>query len=257
MHGPTAERRLRRRLRGVRHRSGNVGREDQGQGLPQARGTAARRAHELPGALHGRRRLDDRRSLGDLKAGQKLLVLGGSSGTGLFAIQLAKSVGASVACTASTNKTLDGHSKLDVVKSMGADVVIDYKTQEWATELAGKEYDMILDCVGDDKDWVNAPKVLKKGGLFVSLANFTPTEPEKSDATFAAMIVKSSGEDLRKMVTLAEAGKLKVCIDAILGFDQVKEALSKSLTARSGGKIIIDVGAPPADEGCLGGCVVA
>lgn len=71
------------------------------------------------------------------------------------------------------------------------------------------------------------------------------------------MIVKSSGEDLRKMVALAEAGKLKVCIDATLGFDQVKEALSKSLTARSGGKIIIDVGAPPADEGCLGGCVVA
>ena len=62
--------------------------------------------------------------VGDLKAGQKLLVLGGSSGTGLFAIQLAKSVGAHVACTASANKTPDGTSKLDLVKSMGADVVI-------------------------------------------------------------------------------------------------------------------------------------
>jgi len=53
-----------------------------------------------------------------------IIVLGGSSGTGLFAIQLAKSVGAYVACTASANKTPDGTSKLDLVKAMGADLVI-------------------------------------------------------------------------------------------------------------------------------------
>ena len=96
-------------------------------------------------------------------------MLGGSSGTGLFAIQLAKSVGAHVACTASANKTPDGTSKLDLVKSMGADVVIDYKSQQWSTELAGQDYDIIYDCVGDNEDWLNAPKVLKEGGLFVSI----------------------------------------------------------------------------------------
>ena len=194
--------------------------------------------------------------MGDLRSGQKLLVLGGSSGTGLFAIQLAKSVGAHVACTASANKTPDGTSKLDLVKSMGADVVIDYKTQEWATELAGQDYDLIYDCVGDDKDWVNAPKVLKKGGgLFVSIANFSPTDPDKSpDYKFANGIVKSSGKDLKALVDLAEAGKLKVCVDEHFAFDKVKEALSKSLTARSGGKLVIDVASPAPSETC---CVVA
>ena len=179
--------------------------------------------------------------------------VGGSSGTGLFAIQLAKSVGAHVACTASANKTPDGTSKLDLVKSMGADVVIDYKTQEWATELAGQDYDLIYDCVGDDKDWISAPKVLKKGGTFVSIANFSPTEPEKSP-DFMFTNLKSDGADLKAMVKLFDEGKLKVCVDEHFGFDKVPDALSKSLTARSGGKLVIDVASPAPSESC---CVVA
>ncbi len=53
---------------------------------------------------------------------------------------------------------------------MGADVVIDYKTQDWAKELAGQQYEMIYDCVGDDKDWVNAPKVLMQGEKFIAVS---------------------------------------------------------------------------------------
>ena len=55
------------------------------------------------------------------------------------------------------------------------------------------------------------------------------------------MILKSDGDDLKKMVKLFDEGKLKVCVDEHFGFDEVKEALSKSLTARSGGKLVIDV----------------
>ena len=156
------------------------------------------------------------------------------------AIQLAKSVGAHVACTASANKTPDGTSKLDLVKSMGADVVIDYKSQQWSTELAGQDYDIIYDCVGDNEDWLNAPKVLKEGGLFVSIANFTPAPENYTNAKFVNMILKSDGDDLKKMVALAEAGKLKCIIDEHFPFDKVPDALSKSLSARSGGKLIID-----------------
>ena len=170
------------------------------------------------------------------------------------AIQLAKSVGAHVACTASANKTPDGTSKLDLVKSMGADVVIDYKSQQWSTELAGQDNDIIYDCVGDNEDWLNAPKVLKEGGLFVSIANFTPAPENYTNAKFVNMILKSDGDDLKKMVKLFDEGKLKVCVDEHFAFDEVKEALSKSLTARSGGKLVIDVASPAPSETC---CVVA
>ena len=55
------------------------------------------------------------------------------------------------------------------------------------------------------------------------------------------MILKSDGEDLKAMVKLFDEGKLKVCVDEHFGFDKVPDALSKSLTARSGGKLVIDV----------------
>jgi NADPH:quinone reductase-like Zn-dependent oxidoreductase len=68
------------------------------------------------------------------------------------------------------------------------------------------------------------------------------------------MILKSDGDDLKKMVKLFDEGKLKVCVDEHFAFDEVKEALSKSLTARSGGKLVIDVASPAPSETC---CVVA
>ncbi|CAE7779932.1 QOR, partial [Symbiodinium pilosum] len=66
----------------------------------------------------------------------------------------------------------DGTSKIDYMKKLGADEVINYKEADWADALAGKEYDQIFDCVGEAEDWAKAAKVLKKGGLFVSIANF-------------------------------------------------------------------------------------
>ena len=68
------------------------------------------------------------------------------------------------------------------------------------------------------------------------------------------MILKSDGADLKAMVKLFDEGKLKVCVDEHFAFDEVKEALSKSLTARSGGKLVIDVASPAPSESC---CVVA
>ena len=62
-----------------------------------------------------------------------------------------------------------------------------------------------------------------------------------SSSRLMNMILKSDGDDLKKMVALAEAGKLKCIIDEHFPFDKVPDALSKSLTARSGGKLVIDV----------------
>jgi len=179
--------------------------------------------------------------LGDLQAGQKLLVLGGSTATGAFAVQLARHAGARVAATASSKPAPGGGTKLEAVRALGADQVIDYTATDWAEELAGQEYDMIYDCVGDNADWRKAPRVLKKGGLFVSIANFTPTALDAEDARFANFLVASDGGDLRKLVALVEEGKLKVAVDSVVPMAEVPAALRRSMGGKCGGKIIIDV----------------
>jgi len=178
--------------------------------------------------------------LGKLEAGQKLLVLGGATATGIYAIQLAKNAGAVVATTASSNKMPDGTSKLEVVKAMGAEIVIDYKEKDWSEELAGKDYDLILDCVGTEADWPKASKVLKKGAKFVSIANFTSPASTK-DHKFQIFLVKSTVEDLNKLVALANDGKLRVLSDSKVKFEDVPAALKKSMGGGAAGKIIIEV----------------
>lgn len=178
--------------------------------------------------------------LGKLEAGQKLLVLGGAAATGAIAIQLAKSAGAYVATTASPNKTPEGISKIDYMKQLGADEVINYKEADWAEALAGKDYDLIYDCVGTPEDWPKAAKVLKKGGNFVTIANFGEAKSTE-DHSFKVFPIKSNSDDLKKLIALVKAGKLKVPVDSIVPFSDVQAVLSKSMGWASAGKLVIQV----------------
>jgi len=179
--------------------------------------------------------------LGDVKEGDKVLILGGSSGTGNFAVQLAKARGARVAATASTSLMPKGDkTKSDWVRELGADVVIDYNKEDWGRRLAGQNYDLIFDCVGDEKDVAKASKVLKRGGAFISIANFD-LPAGGSSCRFNNMIVTADGEDLSELVTLTEQGKLTVFLDASFAFDRLLQALERSMTARATGKIIVDL----------------
>jgi len=181
--------------------------------------------------------------LGKLEKGQKLLVLGGATATGALAIQLAKNVGATVAATASPNLMPDGKTtKIDFAKEMGADEVINYKDANWAEVLAGKEYDMIYDCVGDAEDWPKASAVLKKGGLFVSIANFGEVE-STADHGFRIFLVKAHAPDLDKLLELVASEKLKVPVDSSVPFEKVPQALARSLKWQSAGKLCIQVSA--------------
>ena len=179
--------------------------------------------------------------LGDIKKGSKLLILGGSSACGLYAIQMAKAAGATVACTASDNKMPDGSSKMDFVKNLGADTVIDYKNKDWSEELAGQEFDQIYDTVGDMADLEKASKVLKAGGLFVSIANFNPDAKSTDKVRFAVFLLKSNAEDLKELVSMTEKGTLKVHVDSVHSFEDVPNAITKSMSFRSGGKILVKV----------------
>ncbi|KAF4044666.1 Zinc-binding dehydrogenase [Phytophthora infestans] len=93
---------------------------------------------------------------GKLQKGQRVLILGGSSGTGLFAIQIAKALGAEVVATCS-------HRNVELVKSLGADQVIDYTNAKWSEVLAEHSVDLIYDCGVESQSWNDAAqKVLKE-----------------------------------------------------------------------------------------------
>jgi NADPH:quinone reductase-like Zn-dependent oxidoreductase len=109
--------------------------------------------------------------MGKIKKGQKVFIQAGSGGVGTFAIQLAKHLGAFVATTTSSANT-------DLVKSLGADLVIDYKTEDFETKL--KDYDLVIHSNRDPKILEKSLRILKPGGQLISLVG--PPTPEFVEA---------------------------------------------------------------------------
>ncbi|KAG6552442.1 hypothetical protein Mapa_006003 [Marchantia paleacea] len=160
---------------------------------------------------------------GGIKEGQKVMVLGGAGGVGTLAIQLAKQVfkASSVAATASTGK-------VDFVKSLGADVVVDYtkqKLEEWP-----EKYDVVYDTVGKGE----GTKVVKPDGGLIVITG--PVEPPG----FRHLIV-SKGSDLEELNPYFEAGSVKPIIDpqGLFPFTKVVEAFGYLETGRASGKVVI------------------
>lgn len=159
-----------------------------------------------------------------LCAGKSVLVLGGAGGVGSLAIQLAKQVyGASkVAATASTKK-------IELLKSLGTDVAIDY-TKENFEDLPDK-YDVVFDAVGQGE---KAVKVVKEGGSVVVLTGAV-TPPG------FRFVVTSNGSTLEKLNPYLESGKVKPVVDpqGPFPFSKVVEAFSYLETGRATGKVVI------------------
>ncbi|CAF1409891.1 unnamed protein product [Adineta steineri] len=117
-----------------------------------------------------------------LKKGNKIFICGGSSACGLFAIQLAKSIGASVATTcASRNFQLIEklgyqiiHNKSELINEQEQIFVIDYNEKDFGEELKDENYDIVYDCVGGIKQWISAQKTLKQYGQFITLVGDDP-----------------------------------------------------------------------------------
>jgi alcohol dehydrogenase len=99
-----------------------------------------------------------------LEKGQKMLILGAAGGTGSIAVQLAASIGASrVVGTCSERNA-------EFVRGLGAHETIDYHSHNWWEALDGQDFDVIYDCVGGTELWTHSERVLKKGGIFVTIA---------------------------------------------------------------------------------------
>ncbi|KAH6801933.1 Oxidoreductase [Perilla frutescens var. frutescens] len=159
--------------------------------------------------------------------GKSILVLGGAGGVGSHVIQLAKHVfGASkIAATSSTGK-------LDLLKSLGADITIDYTKQNF--EELPEKFDVVYDAVGQSD---RAVKAVKEEGKVVSIIGGEGTAPPP----VISFVLTSSGEILTKLNPYLESGKVKPVLDpkGPFPFDKVKEAFSYLETHRATGKLVI------------------
>lgn len=189
-----------------------------------------------------------------LRKGQKILIHAGSGGVGIFAIQLAKYLGATVATTVST-------ANVELVKSLGADVVIDYKKQDFEKLLSG--YDVVLNSL-DGATLQKSLAVLKAGGKLISISG--PPDPDFARQqglngvlrlvlrllsagirrkakgkriSYSFLFMRANGEQLSQLAALIDAGIIRTVVDRTFAFEATNEALAYVETGRAKGKVVV------------------
>jgi NADPH:quinone reductase-like Zn-dependent oxidoreductase len=168
-----------------------------------------------------------------LPPGKKVLILGGSGGVGTFAVQLAKLAGLYVIATTSA-------ANASLVKSLGADEVIDYRSENFAAKV--KDVDLVLDTVGGET-LKNAYGVVRKGGLLLTIAS-PPDEALARQHEITASFERNNvnGIRLQEIAGLIDIDKLRVIVEKELPLSAAKAAHELSEAGRARGKIILTVG---------------
>ncbi|MER8800756.1 MULTISPECIES: NADP-dependent oxidoreductase [unclassified Mesorhizobium] len=192
----------------------------------------------------------------NLKKGQKVFIQAGSGGVGTFAIQLAKHLGATVATTASA-------ASADLVKSLGADVVVDYRKDDFEKVLSG--YDVVLNSQ-DAKTLEKSLRVLKPGGKLISISGPPDAEfarekglnlmlrlvlrflsrgirakAKRRGVQFSFLFMWAQGDQLSKITALIETGAIRPVVDRVFPFEATNDALAYVETGRAKGKVVIKV----------------
>jgi NADPH:quinone reductase-like Zn-dependent oxidoreductase len=170
---------------------------------------------------------------GRLNKGQSVLIHGASGGVGTFAVQLAKLAGAHVIATTSAES-------IELVKSLGADDVIDYKSEDFSAKL--KNIDLVFDTIGGEtqkKSW----GIIKKGGTLVSTVGADQKDAEEYQVTGKSFFMISNGARLQEIATLIDTAKLKIIIDKEFPLTEAKAAQELSESGHAHGKIILTVAA--------------
>lgn len=191
---------------------------------------------------------------GKVQPGQKVLIHAGAGGVGTIAIQLAKHLGAHVATTASA-------ANADFVRELGADTVIDYRSQDFEELLDG--YDLVLDSLGG-QNLEKSLRVLRPGGKAIGISG--PPDPafareaglnpvlrlaitalsatirrqaKKLGVTYEFLLMRASGDQLRQITVLVEKGTLRPVVGKTFSFDQTAQALDALAHGKVRGKAVI------------------
>lgn len=168
----------------------------------------------------------------DLKRGERVLIHAGAGGVGTFAVQLAKHLGAVVATTAGT-------ANLDFVRSLGADVVIDYGKTDFADAI--KDYDLVFDLVGGEVRH-RSFRVLKPGGTIVHLAVPPMTRPApRDDVAVKPAPVRYDTHLLDRIAQLVRDKAVKPSVGAVFPFAQVHKAYEHVMTGHARSRIMLDM----------------
>ncbi len=191
-----------------------------------------------------------------LKPEQKVLIHAGSGGVGTFAIQLAKHVGATVATTTST-------ANMDLVRRLGADIVIDYKKEDFAHVL--HDYDVVLQSL-DKVTLEKSLRVLKPGGQLISIsgppdAAFARSigtswalrmimgalsygiraKARRRHAHYSFLFMRANGRQLTEITSLIDRGIIRPVVDRVFPFAATKEALAYVEAGRAKGKVVVSL----------------
>ncbi|WP_371526088.1 NADP-dependent oxidoreductase [Streptomyces sp. NBC_01283] len=192
-----------------------------------------------------------------VQRGQRVLIHAGAGGLGSIAVQLAKARGAHVATTAST-------ANIDLVKELGADVAVDYRTQGFTEVLDG--YDVVLDSLGGD-NLARSLRVLKPGGQAISVAG--PPDPafarelganpvlrlamtalsfrtrrsaKRHGVAYSFLFMKASGDQLRELTPLVDSGMIRPVVDRVFPFDETLQAMEYVEKGRAkAGKVVVSM----------------
>jgi len=171
---------------------------------------------------------------GGVKKGDKVLIHAGAGGVGTFAIQLAKNAGAYVATTGGT-------SNVEFLKSLGADVVIDYKKENFESIL--EDFDFVLDSLGGEIQ-EKSLFILKEGGKLASIVSEPNQQIAEENGIKAGLVwLVPNGEQLAQMADLLKQEKVKVIIGHKYPLTEtgIREAHALSETHHAKGKIVIQI----------------
>jgi len=195
--------------------------------------------------------------IGRLGANQRVLIHAGSGGVGSVAIQLARHIGATVFTTV-------GKRNVELVKRLGANVAIDYRSERF--EDVAKDCDVVLDSAGGDT-LVRCFECVKPGGVVVSINSRTPSPTfarswglhpiivfairmlsrktlaaaRRRNARYEYFFVRADGEQLSHITRLVESGAITPLVDRVFRLEEVRDALAYSEAGRATGKVVIKV----------------
>lgn len=192
--------------------------------------------------------------IGRLRPGQRVLIHAGSGGVGSIAIQLARHLGATVLTTV-------GQRNVELVKQLGADVAIDYRSERF--EDVAKDCDLVLDSAGGST-LVRSFACVKRGGLVVSIGGTPSAEfardwglnpllrlaiglmgrkvtaaARRSGAHYHYLFMRADGAQLSEIARLVDRGVLRPLVDKTYPLDRIPEALAYSESGRATGKVVV------------------